>query len=88
MHTFHELGKPQKEVIFFSGLTPLPLELSFGGAFLELQKKLFFLSAPRSLPPPTLLVAGPLKKGLFSASLTLSEKFLISSVLRWKQLQS
>ena len=51
---------------------PPPLELSghkkFSRIFLELQKTGFFLVA-KPFPPPPLLVAGPLKKYRFFASL-------------------
>ena len=52
---------------------PPPLELSghtfFSRFFLELQKTVFFLSG-QALTPPSLLVAGPLKKNVFVAFLS------------------
>ena len=61
---------------FFSGpdtkALPPPFELSvhniFRILFSRASKKVFFLSG-KSLQPPPLLLAGPLKKGFFAASL-------------------
>ena len=69
---FH-VREAAKKVIYFSIPAPKPPPPSslvatfFWGNFsFELQKKIFFLSGQ---PPPPLLVAGPLKRTYFAASL-------------------
>ena len=66
---------------FFSKAYPTPLELNgnffFSGFLLRASKKSSFVLVARPLlSPPTLLVAGPLKKTFFVASLMSIKKMI------------
>ena len=67
--TLFLLREAAKKGLFSGPVTkalPPPLELSGHNVFLGFKKKVIFLSGLALTPPPSLLVAGALKKDLFS----------------------